>query len=206
MWLTNIQLTACSTSNSCIPLWILRESSEAEDLTLQHPSEADSAELDCIRLILTVWIRELRRFGRYIVRLGPDGRASISNGSKRSVLHTVQTEALGSTHPSVQSVPGLCPRGQSIRDKKLTTYIHLTKVDRQRSGLDSLRYQIFWEVVGLERGPFSLMGTIEELLERRSSGSGLENRDTAVGDSPRWLPDTPLSTKVGTKFAACRRT
>jgi hypothetical protein len=28
------------------------------------------------------------------------------------------------------------------------------------------RHQIFWEVVGLERGPLSLMSTIEELLER----------------------------------------
>jgi hypothetical protein len=34
-------------------------------------------------------------------------------------------------------------------------------------GLDSRRYQIFWEVVGLERGPFSLVSTIEELLERK---------------------------------------
>jgi hypothetical protein len=48
----------------------------------------------------------------------------------------------------------------------------------QRSGFDFLRYQIFCEiVVGLERGPLSHMSTIEELLERKSSGSGLENRD-----------------------------
>jgi hypothetical protein len=32
-------------------------------------------------------------------------------------------------------------------------------------------------VGGLERGPLSLVITTEELLERRSSGSGLENRD-----------------------------
>jgi hypothetical protein len=33
----------------------------------------------------------------------------------------------------------------------------------QRSGFDSRRYQIFWEVVGLERGLLSLMSTTEEL-------------------------------------------
>jgi hypothetical protein len=33
-------------------------------------------------------------------------------------------------------------------------------------GFDSRRYQIFWEVVGLERGPLNLMRIIEELLER----------------------------------------
>jgi hypothetical protein len=31
--------------------------------------------------------------------------------------------------------------------------------------------------VGLEQGPLSLMGTTEELHERKSSGSDLENRD-----------------------------
>jgi hypothetical protein len=35
---------------------------------------------------------------------------------------------------------------------------------------------IFWEVVGLERGPLSLVSTIEELLGR-SCGCGLENRE-----------------------------
>jgi hypothetical protein len=37
----------------------------------------------------------------------------------------------------------------------------------------SRRYQIFWEVAGLEWGSPSLLSTIE-LLERKSSSSGLE--------------------------------
>jgi hypothetical protein len=38
--------------------------------------------------------------------------------------------------------------------------------------------KIFWEVGGLvERGPLSLVRTIEELLEWKSSGYGLESRD-----------------------------
>jgi hypothetical protein len=36
---------------------------------------------------------------------------------------------------------------------------------------------LFSEVVGLERGPLSLVSTPEELLERKRSGSGLEKRD-----------------------------
>ena len=32
-------------------------------------------------------------------------------------------------------------------------------------GFDPRRYQIFWVVVGLERGPLSLVRSIEELLE-----------------------------------------
>jgi hypothetical protein len=42
---------------------------------------------------------------------------------------------------------------------------------------DSRRYQILWEVLGLERGPLSLVSAIQELLVRKSSGSGLENRE-----------------------------
>jgi hypothetical protein len=57
------------------------------------------------------------------------------------------------------------------------------------------------ELVGLKRGPSSFMNTIEELLERKSNGSGLETEITAAGDPPHWLCDTPVSSKVGTNFA-----
>jgi hypothetical protein len=36
--------------------------------------------------------------------------------------------------------------------------------------------------VGLKRGPLSLVGTIEELLERKNSGSGLEIREYSRRD------------------------
>jgi hypothetical protein len=39
--------------------------------------------------------------------------------------------------------------------------------------------------VGLERGPLRLVSTIEELLGRNSSGSGLENREYGRGDPLR---------------------
>jgi hypothetical protein len=45
------------------------------------------------------------------------------------------------------------------------------------TGFDSRPYHIFWEVGSLERGPLSLVRTIEELLEWKSRGFGLENRD-----------------------------
>jgi hypothetical protein len=45
------------------------------------------------------------------------------------------------------------------------------------------------KVVGLERGPLSLVSTTEELLGRNSSGSGLESREygTNFADKRRWL-------------------
>jgi hypothetical protein len=66
----------------------------------------------------------------------------------------------------------------------------------QRSGFDSRRYHIFWEVAGPERGPLSLVSTIEELLERQNSGSGLENWECGRGPFCNIFPQ-----KVGTNFA-----
>jgi hypothetical protein len=56
----------------------------------------------------------------------------------------------------------------------------------QRSGFNYRHYQISLEVVGLEQGPLSLVSTTEELLERKSSGSGLENRDCSHRDLSWW--------------------
>jgi hypothetical protein len=49
---------------------------------------------------------------------------------------------------------------------------------------------MFWEVVGLERGPLSLVSRIEELLRRKNSGSGLESRYYGRRDLSRWPRDT----------------
>jgi hypothetical protein len=60
----------------------------------------------------------------------------------------------------------------------------------QRSGFYSRRYQTFWEVGGLQRGPISLVRTIQELLGTKSSCSGLENRECGRRDPSRWPRST----------------
>jgi hypothetical protein len=50
--------------------------------------------------------------------------------------------------------------------------------------------------VGLERGPLSLVSTTEELLERESSGSGLENREYGRRDPSRWQSSTLYPQKL----------
>jgi hypothetical protein len=50
---------------------------------------------------------------------------------------------------------------------------------------DSRRYQIFWEVMGLERRQLSLVSATEELLGRKSRGFGLEIREYGYGNSSR---------------------
>jgi hypothetical protein len=66
----------------------------------------------------------------------------------------------------------------------------------QRSGFDSRCYQIFWEVVDLERGPLSLVSTIEALLGRKSSGSGL-NREYGRRDPSRKTFTLTFGLSVG---------
>jgi hypothetical protein len=78
---------------------------------------------------------------------------------------------------SALSFSGLNPVGQS-------SWLQI-----QRSGFDSRPYLIFWKVVGLERGPFSLVSTIEGLLGRNSSGSDLESREYGRRDPSSWLCD-----------------
>jgi hypothetical protein len=56
----------------------------------------------------------------------------------------------------------------------------------QRTGFDSWRCQIFWEVVGLEWGPLTLVSTIEYLLGRHSSSFGLEIREYGCRDPLYW--------------------
>jgi hypothetical protein len=75
----------------------------------------------------------------------------------------------------------------------------------QRSGFDSRRYQIFCEVVGLEWGPSNRVSTTEELLARKSCGSGIEYLEFRHGDPSRRLRGTFYPQKVRTDFADKRR-
>jgi hypothetical protein len=63
------------------------------------------------------------------------------------------------------------------RDRLYGLAVRVSGYRSREPEFDYWLYQIFWEVGSLERGPLSLVKTTEELLEWKSSGSGLENRD-----------------------------
>jgi hypothetical protein len=58
--------------------------------------------------------------------------------------------------------------------------------------------RFFWEVVSLERGPFSLVSLIEGLLLIKNSDSGQETEIKAVGNRCSNHATFPLYAKVGT--------
>jgi hypothetical protein len=72
-----------------------------------------------------------------------------------------------------------------------------SRLQIQMSEFYSWRYQIFWEVVGLEWGPLSLVITLEELLgRRRRSYSGLESQEYGHRDPSCWPRGTLYPQKL----------
>jgi hypothetical protein len=60
--------------------------------------------------------------------------------------------------------------------------VHVARVPGYRSrgpGFNSRYYKMFLEIVGLERGPLSLVSTTEELLGRKRSDFDLETRENS---------------------------
>jgi hypothetical protein len=111
-------------------------------------------------------------------------------GLERGPLSLVSTieELLGrkSSGSGLESRDYGCRGPASWPDGTLYPKKFVTNFADKRSGFDSRRYHVFWEVVGLEQGPLSLVSTIEELLGRKSSGSSLERRDYGPRDPSSW--------------------
>jgi hypothetical protein len=74
--------------------------------------------------------------------------------------------------PPHQRVTGLVNNWPPLWSSGQSSWLQI-----QRSWFGSRRYQILWEVVGLERGPLNLVSTTGQLLEWKNSGSGLESRE-----------------------------
>jgi hypothetical protein len=91
----------------------------------------------------------------------------------REIYHKIHNIRVFWTESLKVNRPPLWSSGQS-------SWLHI-----QRSGFYSRRYQIFREVVCLERGSLGLVSATKELLERKSSGSGLERRECGRRDPSR---------------------
>jgi hypothetical protein len=61
---------------------------------------------------------------------------------------------------------------QTVEHRVIARMVRVSGYRSRGPGFDSRRFQIFWEAVGLERGPHRLVRTTEELLGRNRSGSG----------------------------------
>jgi hypothetical protein len=83
--------------------------------------------------------------------------------------------------PCISTSTHLCP-AIKFSDRVCGLMVRVPGYSSRDPGFYSGRYQIFWEVVGLEQGPLSLLRITEELLQWKSSCSGpRKSRLTAVG-------------------------
>jgi hypothetical protein len=125
-------------------------------------------------------------------------------------------ERLGGYHRSCKSaaavivsgVPWVLDGSVGVKQSFVNSWSAVVRVSGYRSRdpwLDSRPYQIFWEVGGLERGSLSLVRTVEDLLEWKSMGSGLEFRDQRPWDFVALTTQHPLPAMVGTNFVDKRR-
>jgi hypothetical protein len=115
----------------------------------------------------------------------------ITKTSPSLFIDFCRTYELQIVHSFTSVVSYVCPERPPVWSSGQSSWLQI-----QRFGVDSRRHQIFWKVVGLERGPLSLVSTIEELLERKNSGSGLENRDYGRRDTSRWPRNTLYPQKL----------
>jgi hypothetical protein len=72
---------------------------------------------------------------------------------------------------------GVCEFIQALQDHVCGLVVRVSGYSRRGPGFDSRPYQIFWVFVGLEWGSLSLVGINKQPLERKISGSGIENWD-----------------------------
>jgi hypothetical protein len=73
----------------------------------------------------------------------------------------------------------------------------------QRFGFEARYYQIFLEVVGLERCPLSFLSKIKEVFGGKNSGSGLERRECGSRDPLRWPQNLALTSPTRGCCSAC---
>jgi hypothetical protein len=114
------------------------------------------------------------QFGQTTSKLAPNTDVGLNAIGKRG-CKTLQDRVYFMCHIILRSTS---PQSLPVWSSGQSSWLQI-----QRSGFDSRRYQIFWEVVGMERG--TPVSTTEELLERESSGFGLEGREYGSGDPSR---------------------
>jgi hypothetical protein len=122
--------------------------------------------------------------------LPSDSDTSIRHNTQKYTYHTKHHTMLkqNTAHKAAWTMKGTLHTMSTTQ--KYNKNIRVPGYKSRGSGFDSWHYQILWEVVGLEQGPLSLVSAIEKLLERNSSGFGLESREYSFRNLLYWPRNT----------------
>jgi hypothetical protein len=144
----------------------------------------NNTTIKCIRLLLTYRVNKI---------------ALHASALLRTCIFKIKLKSYSYTVYIFLSTGRICDisYGCSVVDRLCGLVVRVPGYRSRGPGFDFRRYQIFWEVVGLERGPLSIVSIIAQLRGRNNSGSGLENREYGRGDPLRWPRDTLYPQKVG---------
>jgi hypothetical protein len=83
-----------------------------------------------------------------------------------------------------------------VDDRIRSIVVRVSSYRSRDPGFDSRSYQIFWEIVGPERVPLSLVSITGELLKWKSSGSGSRKSRLTAWGRLRWPRDTLYPQKL----------
>jgi hypothetical protein len=167
-----------------IVLWDNREQKRTP--VKRTPLSASAHTVSCVTLVWPLWLQLQKLHSEFSVWFYFEH--DLLNGALDGLVvkapcYKPECRGYETRRGDLFNLPNLSGGTNRLCDLVMRVPGYSFWVQIQKSGLDSLRYQIFWEVVGLERGPLSLVSTTEELLDRKVAAPVQKTENTAVGIS-----------------------
>ena len=137
---------------------------ECEGVLSSHDSPPVVRNLSQINPLLILPFYSFQRCLSSIISFAPGPKDGLCpSGFHTRTVHEINSYLCYTTDPS--QPPSFDKLSKHSLDRLCGLVVRVSGYRYRGPGLDPRCYQIFWVVVGLERGPLNLVRSIEELLE-----------------------------------------